>query len=425
MKPAASIGILLCLSIFTLFSLSLQGQCPLDDLQGQVLYSSPSGVWGPFTTNTSTKSAEIRWYNGNSSHARLEYASDDYYKEYATYRYAIDINSKDANGHCTLTGLTPDKFYHYRLILSGNITKDRIFRTFPEGGSFTFIVYSDSQEPQGDPYVNQLTRHAIVTKHIARENDAYFVLHTGDLVTDPGDSGEWDRFFIAADPVLAETSFFTVAGNHEYRGTDAIEHYKEFFGLPLWYSFDCGDVHLTVLDSNEQSDPLVQADWLMEDLKRLKQFLFVAFHHPQFSSSERNYGGWKHLEALWGPTFRDRGVDAVFNGHVHAYERLESKGIQYIVAGTGGGPFYSLRTPRIEESRASRESTLGYVRVSVDPELERLTLEYVCVADMLGDVLLEYPRGIVMDRVVTGPDTSPLHSPLTVQFTDTSLRGDA
>ena len=41
------------------------------------------------------------------------------------------------------------------------------------------------------------------------------------------------------------------------------------------------------------------------------------------------------------PSFVQYGVDLVFNGHDHDYERSVAKGVIYIVAGGGGAPLYT------------------------------------------------------------------------------------
>ena len=49
------------------------------------------------------------------------------------------------------------------------------------------------------------------------------------------------------------------------------------------------------------------------------------------------------------PLFEEYGVDVVFTGHDHCYERSFANGVFYIVTGGGGGPLY-------EQERASQHS---------------------------------------------------------------------
>lgn len=89
------------------------------------------------------------------------------------------------------------------------------------------------------------------------------------------------------------------------------------------YSFDYGNAHWTVLDSNyytDWTDPALLA-WLEKDLAAARgaTWRFVAFHVPPFSSARR------HQEEQWMrvlcPVLEKHGVDMVFSGHVHNYQR--------------------------------------------------------------------------------------------------------
>jgi hypothetical protein len=56
-------------------------------------------------------------------------------------------------------------------------------------------------------------------------------------------------------------------------------------------------------------------------------------HHPLYSSGER-HGSEIDLRVLIEPLFLKHGVDVVFAGHDHFYERLKpQKGIYYITQG--------------------------------------------------------------------------------------------
>lgn len=89
------------------------------------------------------------------------------------------------------------------------------------------------------------------------------------------------------------------------------------------FSFDWGNSHWTVLDSNAYVDwnDLSLRGWVEADLEqaRKKRWRFVAFHHPAFSSSK------SHFDDQWMRTladvFQEGKVDIVFSGHVHNYQR--------------------------------------------------------------------------------------------------------
>ena len=89
------------------------------------------------------------------------------------------------------------------------------------------------------------------------------------------------------------------------------------------FSFDYGNAHWTVLDSNAYMDWTTPelVEWVKKDLEAAKgaTWRFVAFHHPGFNSSKSHFTDqWmRHL----APVFEAGKVDVVFAGHVHNYQR--------------------------------------------------------------------------------------------------------
>lgn len=118
-------------------------------------------------------------------------------------------------------------------------------------------------------------------------------------------------------------------GPHLPEITGSTEAIKEFHRTAATYprgtmfSFDYGDVHWTMLDSNsyvDWTDPKLR-EWVREDLRAAKKaaWRFVGLHHPPFQSSKNHFGDqWMRLLA---DIFQEEGVDVVFSGHVHNYQR--------------------------------------------------------------------------------------------------------
>ncbi len=143
-------------------------------------------------------------------------------------------------------------------------------------------------------------------------------------------------------------------GNHEYL-TPGAAGYFEYFGDAAgspgegYYSFDLGDWHIVVLNSNCSevggcSSGSAQEEWLRRDLAAHPSFCTAAyFHHPLFTSRDR--GGLSSIKPLWQALY-DFGAEIVLNGHDHFYERFAPqdpsgrpdpvRGIREFVVGTGG-----------------------------------------------------------------------------------------
>jgi predicted phosphodiesterase len=88
------------------------------------------------------------------------------------------------------------------------------------------------------------------------------------------------------------------------------------------YSWDNGAVHCVALDANRYTnplDPLLQR-WLREDLLRSKAaWKLVFFHQPGFNASAKHWA--EQRMRLLAPLFEECGVNVVFAGHVHNYQR--------------------------------------------------------------------------------------------------------
>jgi len=89
------------------------------------------------------------------------------------------------------------------------------------------------------------------------------------------------------------------------------------------FSFDWGNSHWTVLDSNpyvDWNDPNLRR-WVEADLRQAdnKRWRFVAFHHPGFNSSKSHFND-QWMRTLAGILQAGK-VDMVFSGHVHNYQR--------------------------------------------------------------------------------------------------------
>lgn len=182
----------------------------------------------------------------------------------------------------------------------------------------------------------------------------------------------WGRFRDRTKPAI---------GNHDFlsgKGKDAHTYFGEGFGKPgeSYYSYDLGNWHIVVLDSNI---PLItdspQAHWLRDDLAAHPANCTLAiWHHPLFSSG--THGNDARLYPIWKILY-DQGAEIVVNGHDHDYERFASqtpdgqydkdRGIREFVVGTGGAVLYRRGTLR-RNSEAFNNIALGVLKLTLLPK---------------------------------------------------------
>jgi 3',5'-cyclic AMP phosphodiesterase CpdA len=132
----------------------------------------------------------------------------------------------------------------------------------------------------------------------------------------------------------AGIKFYASLGNHD----NPNERFYKLFNMngQNYYTFRRGNVRFFVLDSNYM-DPK-QLDWLDKELKDAGNgdWKICFFHHPLYSSG-KTHGSSIELRQLIEPLFVKYGVDAVFSGHDHVYERVvPQKGIYYFTEGSSG-----------------------------------------------------------------------------------------
>jgi hypothetical protein len=182
------------------------------------------------------------------------------------------------------------------------------------------------------------------------------------------------------------------------------------------FSFDYGNAHWTVLDADPYVDWTSPAlrDWVAKDLASAKSatWRFVGFHHPGFNSAKTHFGD-QWMRRL-SDVFEAGGVDIVFAGHVHNYQRsyplrfqakpvrpeaknltdgewtLDKKfdgvhktkpnGVIYIVTGAGGAHLYN---PEQQDDTASWQTfTKKFVSkvnsfTEVDANKSKLTIRQI------------------------------------------------
>jgi 3',5'-cyclic AMP phosphodiesterase CpdA len=136
-----------------------------------------------------------------------------------------------------------------------------------------------------------------------------------------------------ASLLQAGVVFYGALGNHD----DPETRFYEPFHMNgvRYYSFVRQDTRFFVLDTNLMDRK--QVAWAETALREsTERWKVVIFHHPLYSNARR-HGSDVQLRTILEPMLVQAGVNVVFSGHDHVYERLvPQKGITYFVTGSSG-----------------------------------------------------------------------------------------
>ena len=166
-------------------------------------------------------------------------------------------------------------------------------------------------------------------------------------------------------PLLqAGVRFYGALGNHDHPETRFYEPFH--MSGERYYSFVRENARFFVLDSNLMDRK--QVAWAETTLRESSEPWKIAiFHHPLYSDATR-HGSDMQLRTILEPLLVKAGVNVVFSGHDHVYERLvPQKGITYFVTGSSGklSPGDVRRSPT---TAAAFDSDNAFVIVEISGE---------------------------------------------------------
>ncbi|MCK5586130.1 metallophosphoesterase, partial [Candidatus Bipolaricaulota bacterium] len=335
----------------------------------------------------SEDSVTISWRSSASLPAWIEYSRLSDYESFRTFTGLLEIPRSESDVpetvHAILDNLDPDTEYVYRIVLDTTESEfvsplGRFVTEPPPGEIIEFAILADSQwQWEGD------NRLESVGDAIAVDETPFdFILHAGDVVESPA-SQYWDHWFSAFDDMLLKAPFIPVLGNHERNHRS----YYDNFVLPpgagrheeRWWALHWGDVVVVGLDTNvrQAADIMEQQEWARLHLSGPEPHKFVMFHHPVFSSDAFHGSGYSY-DIIYHPIFVETGVDIVFNGHAHNYERIERDSVTYLVVGGGGAVPRGLAESLVEGSIVAIEGYNFYLRVTAS--VDGITVQTVSVA---------------------------------------------
>jgi len=168
-----------------------------------------------------------------------------------------------------------------------------------------------------------------------KKTDFKFAIMLGDNIYGGKSPGDLARKFEAPYKTLldAGVQFFAALGNHD----DISERFYKYFNMngKQYFTFKKNNVRFYSLDSVYMDR--TQLAWLENELANAgNDWKICYFHHPLYSSGGF-HGSSTELRQVLEPVLVKYGVQVVFAGHEHLYERVKpQKGIYYFTEGASG-----------------------------------------------------------------------------------------
>ncbi len=196
---------------------------------------------------------------------------------------------------------------------------------------FTFAIV-------GDTHVGgqNTTRLTAILNQAKAEGDSFVAL-LGDIV----DTGERDDV-LAVKAAITATGWngkvIPVIGNHDVFH-DGWKSYRELQGASR-FTVDAGNSRFIVLDTADGVVGDKQEDWLRGELnKALPQNVFILSHYLPMIPGQRTYLKLSNeVESMrLMKLAANHSVKGWLGGHYHGFGIQDVEGVEYVVAGGGGG----------------------------------------------------------------------------------------
>jgi acid phosphatase type 7 len=306
----------------------------------------------PVMTDKAADSAALLWQSPAESTSCIEYWQEGAEVTGTPQSACVPRNEVQ---QVVLGGLQAETQYAYRVTSAGGASdskaaadgetnesarnKDKVFQ-FRTGSRLERSIHF---AVMGDSHGNQEVLQPLLTRTLHDRPNLDFLLQVGDAVDDGSVAGVWYTDFIdPARDFLAAVPVHVAMGNHDKGVSPPFQIPAPVNGVE---SFLSGNAFVVLANSNQDFSPdgkqfhdLEQR--LASPEARAATWRFVAFHHPPFAAgwgSCDGYDGDTDVREILVPLMTRYGVDVVFNGHVHGYERGVWQGVTYVTTGGGGG----------------------------------------------------------------------------------------
>ena len=302
---------------------------------------STSVIRGPYLQMGTDKTMTVRWRTDIRTDSVVRYGSSS-----DNLNQTTTVSSSDTEHEVTVTGLSPLTQYYYSVgssdeTVAGGDSSYR-FTTSPSADNSTptrVLLFGDSGTESDDADAV----YKAYLNYPGAENTNLWIMLGDNAYNDGTDRDYQNALFKVYPELLRRTPLWSTLGNHDGHSADSNSEsgpYYDIFTFPrnaeagglasgteAYYSFDYSNIHFVCLDSygTDRSAGGAMMSWLENDLSvNNKKWLIAFWHHPAYSKGSHDSDLEDELVEMRQnalPILEKYGVDLVFSGHSHSYER--------------------------------------------------------------------------------------------------------
>ncbi len=301
---------------------------------------------GPYLQKGSHSSVVVKWRTDVPVESVVKYGPSP-----ANLSSVASNNTPTTEHEVEITGLTDATKYYYSVNdQNGNIVPgaaDLYFKTHPIPGT----VVPTRAWILGDPGTANNDQRNVRNAYYSYTGTEHtdMMLFLGDNAYPNGTDDQYQNamFENMYEDKMKNTIAWSTLGNHDARSVNTSSQsgvYYDVFAFPkagesggeasgteAYYSFDYGNVHYIILDSNDSPRDVTgdMYNWALMDIQATtRRWIVAMFHHPPYTKGSHNSdqdsdsnGRLKDMREIFVPMLEDNGVDLVLSGHSHSYER--------------------------------------------------------------------------------------------------------
>jgi len=266
------------------------------------------------------------------------------------------------------------KVFLFVMLLSFQLTGwKQISASSKKKSNFSFAFFTDIHLNKGENNCFLGIEKAIES---AKSNSVDFILTGGDNVDIDGlgkDTETAHSLYQQYAITIANSGidYYATIGNHDrYWGckkSDSLYNHGLFekYINKSYYSYDHKGWHFIVLNTSNYIVDEVQKDWLAADLEHLDaktpiiiscHVPFLSVYYPSLQGRYTDTDTFSNFKEIWD-MFNNKNLKLVLQGHMHLYEEIKVKGVQFITAGAISASWWGGNYHGTEE---------GYLKVNID-----------------------------------------------------------